>query len=227
MLSLLAADELDVAFCLVAGVISEEFAVEPLSREEVVLAYAPDQAPSADRVGVAQLRQRPLVAPRRGSAITSVIERLFADADEPLQLRLESGDPFLLRALAARGFAVAVLPRSLTLLDGPDIEADPSTPGAPAGCPRVAARSRSRLRRARSSGARPVPIARADVSRRSPDPRQPGGLRVHRADLRVPGATGQPSDAGHERDDPGIGPPRPPHRGGPGVRDGHAQRVPG
>jgi LysR family transcriptional regulator, transcription activator of glutamate synthase operon len=128
MLSLLAADELDVAFCLVAGVISEEFAVEPMSREEVVLAYAPDQAPSANRIGMAELRRRPLVAPRRGSAIASVIERLFADAGEPLQLTLESGDPFLLRALAARGFAVAVLPRSLTLLDGPDIEVRPFDP---------------------------------------------------------------------------------------------------
>jgi DNA-binding transcriptional LysR family regulator len=35
---------------------------------------------------------------------------------------LESGDPFLLRSLAARGFATAILPRSLTILEGPALE---------------------------------------------------------------------------------------------------------
>ena len=39
-----------------------------------------------------------------------------------MRLTLESGDPFLLRALAARGFATAILPRSLTALDGPAVE---------------------------------------------------------------------------------------------------------
>jgi DNA-binding transcriptional LysR family regulator len=59
---------------------------------------------------------------RRGSAITSALEELFADAGEPLRLALESGDPFLLRSLAARGFATAILPRSLTALEGPALE---------------------------------------------------------------------------------------------------------
>jgi DNA-binding transcriptional LysR family regulator len=39
-----------------------------------------------------------------------------------LRLALASGDPFLLRSLAARGFATAILPQSLTTLDGPAIE---------------------------------------------------------------------------------------------------------
>ena len=60
-----------------------------------------------------------IVAPRRGSAITSVMDTLFAAAGRSLHLALESGDPFLLRALAARGFAAAILPRSLTDLEGP------------------------------------------------------------------------------------------------------------
>jgi DNA-binding transcriptional LysR family regulator len=48
--------------------------------------------------------------------------RRFADAGLGLRLALESGDMFLLRSLAARGFATAVLPRSLTRIEGPAIE---------------------------------------------------------------------------------------------------------
>jgi LysR family transcriptional regulator, transcription activator of glutamate synthase operon len=122
MFRLLAADELHAAFCLVAGEIPDELAVERLTDEEVVAAFAPDRAPSAPRVSVADLGRHALVAPRRGSAITSVLVKLFTDADEPLGLALESGDPFLLRSLAARGFATAILPRSLTALQGPNVE---------------------------------------------------------------------------------------------------------
>jgi DNA-binding transcriptional LysR family regulator len=117
-----AADELDAAFCLVAGEIPDDLAIERLSQEEAVAAFAPGRAPTARHVGVGELRQRAIVATRRGSAITTAVEKLFADADEPLRLALESGDPFLLRSLAARDFATAILPRSLTALEGPAIE---------------------------------------------------------------------------------------------------------
>lgn len=122
MLRFLADGELDAAFCLLAGDIPGEFAFERLADEEVVAAFPPNDAPAGPHVGVADLDQRAIVAPRRGSAITSVLERLFADAGKPLRLVLESGDPFLLRSLAARGFATAILPRSLTVLDGPALE---------------------------------------------------------------------------------------------------------
>jgi LysR family transcriptional regulator, transcription activator of glutamate synthase operon len=122
MLRFLAAGELDAAFCLLAGEVPDDVAVERLGRDEVVAAFALDRAPPTPRVGVADLRERAIVAPRRGSAITSVVDALFADAGEPLRLALESGDPFLLRSLAARGFATAILPRSLTILEGPALE---------------------------------------------------------------------------------------------------------
>jgi DNA-binding transcriptional LysR family regulator len=122
MLDHLATGELDAAFCLMAGEISDAFAVERLADEEVVAAFAPDHAPKAANVGVNDLAGHAIVAPRRGSAITSVLERLFADAGTPLRLALESGDPFLLRALAARGFATAVLPRSFSSLEGSALE---------------------------------------------------------------------------------------------------------
>ncbi len=122
MLHQLAADELDAAFCLLAGELPDEFAVERLADEEVVAAFAPDRAPSASQVGVTELNRHPIVAVRRGSAMTSAVEAMFTRAGEPLQLALESGDPYLLRSLAARGFATAILPRSLIALDGPDLE---------------------------------------------------------------------------------------------------------
>jgi DNA-binding transcriptional LysR family regulator len=50
------------------------------------------------------------------------VEERFARARAPLRLALESGDPFLLRSLAARGFGAAILSRSLTQLDGPPVE---------------------------------------------------------------------------------------------------------
>jgi LysR family transcriptional regulator, transcription activator of glutamate synthase operon len=122
MLGRLATDELDVAFCLLAGEIPDDLGVERLSHDEVVAAFAPGRAPPARHVNVADLGRQAIIAPRRGSAITSVLEELFAAAGRPLRLGLESGDPFLLRALAARGFATAILPRSLTALQGPAVQ---------------------------------------------------------------------------------------------------------
>ncbi len=122
MLRLVAADELDAAFCLLAGEIPDELTAEPLSHDEVVAAFAPERAPPAQHLNVADLARQQIVAPRRGSAITTALEQRFADAGEPLRLALESGDPFLLRSLAARGFATAIIPRSLAALEGPALE---------------------------------------------------------------------------------------------------------
>jgi len=126
----LEADDLDAAFCLLGGEVPAGLAVEPLSQDEVVAAFAPEMAPADPHVTVAHLARRPLVAMRRGSAITHVLGQRFAEAGRPLQLALESGDPFLLRALAAQGFAAAVLPRSLTALAGPTIEVRSLAPPA-------------------------------------------------------------------------------------------------
>jgi DNA-binding transcriptional LysR family regulator len=118
----LAADELDAAFCLLAGETPQELAVERLSDDEVMVAFAPDRAPPGPHVTVADLARQAIIAPRRGSAITHVLDELFASTGQPLRLALESGGPFLLRSLAARGFATAILPRSITALEGPAIE---------------------------------------------------------------------------------------------------------
>jgi DNA-binding transcriptional LysR family regulator len=118
----LADDRIDAAFCLLADDIPATFAAERLGEDEVVIAFGPGSAPSGRRVGVAELRRHPIVGPRLGSAVTTVLDERFARARTPLRLALESGDPFLLRSLAARGFGAAILPRSFTELDGPAVE---------------------------------------------------------------------------------------------------------
>jgi LysR family transcriptional regulator, transcription activator of glutamate synthase operon len=118
----LATDELDAAFCLLAGEPPDELIAEQLSQETVVVAFAPGRAPAAPHVTVADLADHRLVAPRRGSAIAGALDRRFAEAGQPLRLALESGDPFLLHSLAARGFATAILPASLDALAGPAVE---------------------------------------------------------------------------------------------------------
>jgi LysR family transcriptional activator of glutamate synthase operon len=118
----LAGDDLDAAICLLSGETPEVLAVERLSQDEVVAAFAPDRVPDARHVTVEDLGRLTIVATRRGSAITHALDQRFAETGQQLHLALESGDPFLLRSLAARGFATAILPRSLTALDGPAIE---------------------------------------------------------------------------------------------------------
>jgi LysR family transcriptional activator of glutamate synthase operon len=122
MLAYLAGDEIDAAFCLLDGEVADELSFERLGEDEVVIAFAPGTAPPGAGVDVAQLAERRLVGPRHGSAVTHVLEELFAGASLRLRLALESGDPFLLRSLAARGFGAAILPRSLTELEGPTVE---------------------------------------------------------------------------------------------------------
>jgi LysR family transcriptional activator of glutamate synthase operon len=176
MLRLLAADELDAAFCLLAGEISDDLAVERLSQEEVVAAFAPGHAPAAPHVTVADLRGQALVAPREGSAISSALGEVFAAAGEPLRLALESGDPFLLRSLTARGFATAILPRSVTALEGPAVEVRSLRPAVHLPVALVWRRKRNASPAARAfvefvrreTQSRPTPVA--DLSHRGVDP---------------------------------------------------------
>jgi DNA-binding transcriptional LysR family regulator len=121
MLDYLAADEIDAAFCLLDGEVPDELTSELLGDDEVVLAFSPEGAPAGARVGVAELAPHRIVGPRRGAAVTRVLEERFAQARTPLRLAMESGDPFLLRSLAARGFGTALLSRSLTELEGPAV----------------------------------------------------------------------------------------------------------
>jgi LysR family transcriptional activator of glutamate synthase operon len=122
MLGYLERDEVDAAFVLLYGDAPEGLVVERLSEDQLVAVFAPGAAPAKASVRAADLSDRVLVAPRSGSSIKQALDDFFARAGEPLHVSLESGDPYLLRCLVAGGFGTAILPRSLTLREGPPIE---------------------------------------------------------------------------------------------------------
>ncbi|HKQ18023.1 MAG TPA: LysR family transcriptional regulator [Solirubrobacterales bacterium] len=115
-------DTVDAAFCLLYGELPEGIVSEVLSEDEVVAVFAPGAAPARKQLGVADLKQYAMVAPRPGSTIKAAVDDRFARAGETLRVSLESGDPFLLRCLVAGGFGAGILPSSLTRREGPPIE---------------------------------------------------------------------------------------------------------
>jgi LysR family transcriptional activator of glutamate synthase operon len=122
MLRHLDEDTVDAAFCLLYGELPDGVVAEILSEDEVVAVFAPGDAPAKERIGVADLEARSIVAPRPGSTIKAAVDDLFARSGKQLRVSLESADPFLLRCLVAGGFGVGILPRSLTRREGPPIE---------------------------------------------------------------------------------------------------------
>jgi LysR family transcriptional regulator, transcription activator of glutamate synthase operon len=128
MLALLEADELDVAFSLVAGEVADGIEALRVSEEQVVAAFPPGTAPEAERVTAGDLAGVPLATPRSGSAIKAVADQFFARAGKEFSVSLESGDPYLIRCLVSDGFGAAVLPASLTRRDGPPVETRPLRP---------------------------------------------------------------------------------------------------
>jgi DNA-binding transcriptional LysR family regulator len=128
MLALLEADELDVAFSLVAGEVAEEVEALRVSEEQVVAAFPPGTAPEAERVTAGDLAGVPLATPRSGSAIKAVADQFFARAGKEFNVSLESGDPYLIRCLVSDGFGAALLPASLARRDGPPVDTRPLRP---------------------------------------------------------------------------------------------------
>lgn len=128
MIRLLEAGEIDVAFVLLASAPPPGIAQHPLSEEELVAAFPPGSTGLPAAVTARELASRAIVTPRSGSATKEALEGFFARAGEQLRVTLESGDVFLLRCLVSGGFGAAVLPGSLTGLDGPPLEVRPLEP---------------------------------------------------------------------------------------------------
>ncbi len=122
MLRHLARDEIDVAFALLAGDPPEGLVAERVSVDELVAVFPAGTAPGRGPVTAATLEQRVILTPRSGSATMAALEDFFGRAQRSLHVSCESGDPFLLRSLASAGFGTAVLPRSLTVREGPPID---------------------------------------------------------------------------------------------------------
>jgi LysR family transcriptional regulator, transcription activator of glutamate synthase operon len=118
----LAEDEVDAAFSLMAGEVADGLVSERLSEDELIAAFPPDGAPRRGRVVASDLADYPIVVPRTGSATKAAADEFFASAGEPLNVALETGDPFLLRCLVSAGFGAGIISRSVTDREGPPIE---------------------------------------------------------------------------------------------------------
>jgi LysR family transcriptional regulator, transcription activator of glutamate synthase operon len=121
MLAYLAEDDIDAAFTLQAD-LPDDLEAQRMGEEELVAAFPPGSAPERKFAGPAELARLPLVTPRANSAIAEALAAFFERAGQPLQVTLESGDPFLLRCLVSTGFGASALPRSLIDRDGPPVE---------------------------------------------------------------------------------------------------------
>ena len=127
MLRYLAEDDIDAAFTLQPD-LPEDLDVHAMGEEELVAVFPPGSAPERKFAGAAELARLPVVTPRTDSAIARAVADFFERAGEPLQVSLESGDPFLLRCLVSTGFGASALPRSLIERDGPPVEVRPLRP---------------------------------------------------------------------------------------------------
>jgi DNA-binding transcriptional LysR family regulator len=140
---LLLRDELDVAFCLQAAPLASGLQVERLGFEELVAALPPGHPLARrKRIGAHELAGAPLISPGPGSALRDAADSFLAEADERPRFSLESLDPFLIRGLVSQGFGVALLPRSVTELPGPELEVRPLRPAVRLGVALVWRRDR-------------------------------------------------------------------------------------
>jgi LysR family transcriptional regulator, transcription activator of glutamate synthase operon len=164
-------DTVDAAFTLLAEDLPEEYAVAPLSKEEIFAVFPAGAGPDRERVGAAELAKWKVITPRSGSAIKQAIDAFFARAGKSMSVSLESGDPFFLRCLVSAGFGAALLPASLTRREGPPIDVRGLRPAV-----RLPATLIWRKRRHQTPAARAfIDFVRADAGQGTASARTSGG----------------------------------------------------
>lgn len=174
----LALGRIDVAIgALIGGAIPDGIAAHPLYAEDLVVMAAPKH-PLAGRTSasVADLAADLLVLSTPGSPTRRAVSEAAGAAGVPLRIAFEASEPALVRSIAARGLALAVVPRSLAEEPGEPVAILPldGLPGRTvallwaADRPRPAA-SRAFLAFARDRVDRPAPAAAAKTAI-PPDP---------------------------------------------------------
>lgn len=129
MFSHMARGELDAAFTLESATPPPEFERLQISEEELVVAMSRRHALAGERpIAITELQDEPLIAFRKGSAARHAMDAALGAAGVTPSIRLEGSDLGLIRALAARGFGVAVLPRSFAELPGQPLSVRPLDP---------------------------------------------------------------------------------------------------
>jgi DNA-binding transcriptional LysR family regulator len=121
--------ELDAAFTLESRAPPASLERLEISSEELVVAMSRRHRLAGDEpLDVRKLEGEPLIAFRRGSAARQAMDATLLSAAVSPSIRLEGSDLGLIRALAARGFGVAVLPRSFAELPGQPLSVRPLEP---------------------------------------------------------------------------------------------------
>ena len=130
MFAHLARGELDAAFTLENEAPPANLGRLELSREDLVVAMSRRHRLAGEEpLAIPELQDVPLIAFRKGSAARHAMDAALAQAGTTPRIRLEGSDLGLIRALAARGFGVAVLPRSFAELPGQPLSIRPLDPG--------------------------------------------------------------------------------------------------
>jgi DNA-binding transcriptional LysR family regulator len=125
----LAAGALDAAFVLEADPQPPALGRLELSAAEMVLAMRPDHPLAAKApLPIERLDGENLIAFRHGSSVRLALDRALERAGASPRIALEGSDLLLIRALAAEGFGVAVLPRSFAEFPGPPLAVRPLKP---------------------------------------------------------------------------------------------------
>jgi LysR family transcriptional regulator, transcription activator of glutamate synthase operon len=121
--------ELDAAFVLESRPQPPGLGRLPLSQAEMVLAMSPAHPLAAKSpLPIARLDGENLIAFRHGSSVRHAMDQALERAGAVPRIALEGSDLLLIRALAAQGFGVAVLPRSFAELEGPPLSIRPLRP---------------------------------------------------------------------------------------------------
>ena len=181
----LAADELDAAFCLLAGEIPDELAVERLSHDEVVAAFAPDprqrRNKSRPRISASSQSWRCAAAQPSPTSSTSGSPRPAGHSTSPSRAAIRSSSG---RSLLAASLRPSCLGRSLHWA-GPPSRFAASTPlliclwrssGAANACSRL-----PHAHSSNSSAARQPPLAERS-RRRAERHHRRGGTGLYSAE---------------------------------------------
>ena len=130
MLAMLRKDDLDCAFASVdPDAIGSEFAATLLWEEEFLVAMSPDHPLAArSSVTLEELVGADLIAYRDNSALRRRFETTLGRRGLEPRNAFVCTEMNAVRALAAKGLGVAVLPRSIAELDGPPIALRPFRP---------------------------------------------------------------------------------------------------
>jgi DNA-binding transcriptional LysR family regulator len=130
MLAMLRADELDCAFASVdPDTIGSEFAGTLLWEEEFVVIASPDHEFAAQpHVTWEEIIEQDLIAYRENSALRRRFESTIGRRGMEPRNAFVCTEMSAVRALAAKGLGIAVLPRSIAELPGPTVVLRPFRP---------------------------------------------------------------------------------------------------